>query len=95
MNGEIKTNPDATSAAASLIKKDLNGYCSLRLDSIYSSAPVSGSSTHDSLGSSVAAALTAWSSLLSSDASAVVATGAKLEGIDSKFAKNMLGIGEA
>ena len=93
MCDEIKTNAEAVSLATELIQRNLGDYCSLKLDSIYSCAPVPGSSIHDDLGSSVATALASWSSLLTSDASAVVATGAELEGLDSQFAKNVLGIG--
>lgn len=92
-DGVIESSLDVAYDEARALTQGLAGYCNFRLKSISASAPVSGSSTHDSLNGSMQSALSAWSSLLESDARAIEQTGLTFEGLDSLFAKSLLGLG--
>lgn len=93
MNNEIKSSSDATSVSASLLLGSLDNYCSIKINTIAPLSEVPGSFIHDSIGPTIESALSTWSCLLESDASAIMATGAEFDGIDSKLARNLLGLG--
>lgn len=93
MSGGIKSDTNTAAEAANMVTKNLGRYCIFSLDSINAAAPVPGSAQHDELDASLKSALTAWFSLLTSDASAIKSTGATFEGLDSDLARNLLGLG--
>lgn len=93
MADEIKSDTAAASEAADLVVSGLGDYCSFSMHDLSGYAPVAGSATHDKVSSSIISSLEALTSLLTSDAQAIEATGDEFTNLDADLAQGLLGIG--
>lgn len=93
MTGRIQSSSEGASALASTIKESMRGYLDFSLNSISSSATVSGSTDHDNLSNGISSSLSAWEALIDSDATALVTNATILEGVDGTIAQKLMGVG--
>ena len=89
----IRSDTEAASEAANQVQEGLGEYCSLRMDEIAGSNPVSGSSTHDGLGASIKEAMESWFALLASEAADIKSVSTGLDALDNQLSNKLLGIG--
>lgn len=92
---ELRSDLESAGFAAQSYAQGLDTYCSFSLKPISVTAPVSGSTVHDNLGSEISSALEQWSVLVESDSQAILTIANELDEADASLAQKFLGVGDA